>query len=594
MRGVRAGGRIGAQAAVRAAAALVVAATFSFAARPTVAHAQEAGPRAQEDGVVLALWRPTAQAAGDTTRLAAFFPPGALRLSGPSPALAWTPSPPEPTNGTRLLTGAGGTALLFQELAEGHPEDEAGPGAHAAEPWTAGSDDEDEGARYDVWGARRNPGLAIGEVAGINAVVWFFNEYIRGGNFTAVNPRSWWLNISSGFFYDDNHFKTNMFAHPYHGSLYFNAARSNGLNYFESLPFAVIGSFMWECCGETHLPAWNDWVMTSLGGATIGEILYRAGSSFLDNERAGGSRTLKEIGNFFLNPMRGFNRLVSGRSGRIYPNPASPYDKIPPNLNNYLKAGVRIIGDRTSAETFESDTTETTAFFEFDMRFGDVFRDTRRKPFDFFELALQLNFGDTERVGRLQISGNLYGSDIARSEKTHHVFAITQNYDYVNNKAIEFGGMSYGAGFFSRFAMSETWDFRTNVNLHLYLLSAVDSEFAFIGGRPPNTERFREYDFGMGPGAWLRFGFSHKGKPVANFNYRIAFSETINGSDVNGANTHHTIQFGGFNGVFPIGRWGVGADVTAYVRRSYFEEAGFQDIKQNVGQLRFFGVYQSF
>jgi hypothetical protein len=255
---------------------------------------------------------------------------------------------------------------------------------------------------------------------------------------------------------------------------------------------------------------------------------------------------------------------------------------------------VRIIGDRTASESFESDTTETTAFFEFDMRFGDVFRNTRRKPFDYFTLAIQLNFGDTETIGRLQIHGNLFESDIARTEKTHHVFAITQNYDYVNNKAVEFGGLSYGAGFFSRFGMSETWDFRTNVNLHVYLLNAIDSEFAFIGGRPPNTERFREYDFGMGPGAWVRFGFRHRGRPVATFQYRFALNEVLNGSNVNGGDTNHTIQWGGFEGVFPIGRWGVGADVVAFVRRSNFEDIGFEDIKQNVGRVRFYGVFQSF
>ena len=482
----------------------------------------------------------------------------------------------------------GGTARLFDELFG-----EAGEDPPDTDEPDVGQDDT-TGDRYDVWGAKRNIGMAVGQVAGVNAIVWFFNEFIRGGNFTAVNPRSWWKNLSSGFFYDDNHFDNNMFAHPYHGSLYFNAARSNGLNYFESLGFTVLGSFMWECCGETHLMAWNDWVMTSLAGGSIGEMLYRAGSGFLDNERAGTSRTLKEVGNFFLNPMRGFNRLVSGRSGRIYPNPADPYDRIPPNLRTFVKAGVRIIGDNSTSESFETDTTFTTGFFGFDMNYGNVFEDTRRKPFDFFELGFQLNFGDKTSIGRLQIHGNLYTSDIAKGEKSHHVFAITQNYDYINNTAIEFGGMSYGAAFFSRFKMGEKWNFQTNVNLHLYLLSAVDSEFAFVGGRPPNTELFREYDFGIGPGAWVRFGFTYRGHEVVNFLYRLTFSETLNGSNVNGANTHHTIQWGGIQGVFPIGRWGIGADVYAYVRRSYFESAGFADIRQDVGQVRFYGVYQSF
>ncbi len=539
-----------------------------IAATPPALQAQEAGPRASDS--------PSARGAGtkassDTVRLSPFFPSGALTLTGKTAQAG-----PDVSNRARLMTDAGGTALLFDELF-GESGEDPPVGEDVATPVAGAGDKQDDGARYDAWGAKRNPGRAIGEIAGINALIWFFNEYIRGGNFTSVNPRSWWFNISHGFFWDDNHFKTNMFAHPYHGSLYFNSARSNGLSYFESVPAAILGSFMWECCAETHLPAWNDWVMTSLGGATIGEVLYRAGSTFLDNEKAGGSRTMKEVGNFFLNPMRGLNRLTSGRSGRIYPNPADPYDRLTPHLRNFLKLGVRFTGDRTSSESFESDTTETHVFFEFDMVHGDVFEATRRKPFDFFTLGLQLNFKDAETIGRLQISGNLFTSDIAKGKKTHHVFGITQNYDYVNNSVIEFGGMSYGAGFFSRFGMSETWNFNTEVNLHVYLLNAVNSEFSFIGGRPP-----------------VRFGFSHKGRQVARFFYRFTLNEVMNGSAVNGGDTHHTIQWGGFQGVFPIGRWGVGADVMAYVRRSSFEDIGFEDVTQKVGEVRFYGVFQSF
>jgi hypothetical protein len=82
---------------------------------------------------------------------------------------------------------------------------------------------------------------------------WFYNEYIREGGFTHVAPRTFWQNLSDGFFFDDNHFSNNLFGHPYHGSLYFNSARSNGLNYWEAMPFALMGSFLWECCGESRL-----------------------------------------------------------------------------------------------------------------------------------------------------------------------------------------------------------------------------------------------------------------------------------------------------------------------------------------------------
>ena len=47
-------------------------------------------------------------------------------------------------------------------------------------------------------------------------------------------PRSWWANLQSGFNWDDDVFGVNQVAHPYHGSLYFNAARSSGYDFWGS------------------------------------------------------------------------------------------------------------------------------------------------------------------------------------------------------------------------------------------------------------------------------------------------------------------------------------------------------------------------
>ena len=78
--------------------------------------------------------------------------------------------------------------------------------------------------------AERRPWFAAGEVFATNLVVWVYDRYIRENG---TNPgfrigiNSFEENIQNGFEYDDNNFATNMYAHPYHGNLYFNAARSN-------------------------------------------------------------------------------------------------------------------------------------------------------------------------------------------------------------------------------------------------------------------------------------------------------------------------------------------------------------------------------
>lgn len=75
-------------------------------------------------------------------------------------------------------------------------------------------------------------GLQAGTmVFGINMGVWAFDRYIRKADFAYINGRTIKDNLKHGFVWDNDAMGTNMFMHPYHGSLYFNSARSNGYNF---------------------------------------------------------------------------------------------------------------------------------------------------------------------------------------------------------------------------------------------------------------------------------------------------------------------------------------------------------------------------
>src|SRR5262249_22305798 len=147
------------------------------------------------------------------------------------------------------------------------------------------------------------------------------NEYLRNGNFNQTSPRSWWRNIKEGFTYDDNDFRTNQFLHSYNGGVYFNSARTNGLNFWTSAAYATFGAFYWECCGETHPMSYNARIATSFGGFTMGEMTYRLSSEILDNQATGKKRVFKEAAGFLVAPIRGINRLISGRASSTYDNP---------------------------------------------------------------------------------------------------------------------------------------------------------------------------------------------------------------------------------------------------------------------------------
>ena len=85
---------------------------------------------------------------------------------------------------------------------------------------------------------------AAGETFGMNMAQWAFDRYVLRGFYSYISWETIKQNFRHGFDWDNDHLSTNMFAHPYNGSLYFNAGRSNGYNYWQSELFAIGGSAM--------------------------------------------------------------------------------------------------------------------------------------------------------------------------------------------------------------------------------------------------------------------------------------------------------------------------------------------------------------
>src|SRR3954452_19137960 len=123
--------------------------------------------------------------------------------------------------------------------------------------------------------------------------------------------RSWRRKIDlDAVRFDDNLYVTNAFSHPISGTMYYNAARSNGLGLFRSYLSAFMASTFWEYMIEFHeLPSLNDIIMTPAGGTAIGEPLYRLSRSF-----AAGPRTLAHrIGARLFSPISSLHHLMDGK-----------------------------------------------------------------------------------------------------------------------------------------------------------------------------------------------------------------------------------------------------------------------------------------
>jgi len=130
---------------------------------------------------------------------------------------------------------------------------------------------------------------------------------------------------------------------------------------------ALAGAFIWECCGETHPMSFNDMVSTGIGGIARGELMHRVSSLILDNTSRGKGRFGRETAAFLMNPIRGFNRLLSGDASEVKGNPVDPYEWRP-TFHLDVRAGARVIGEGESI----TENTNTYGVIEAAISYGDA------------------------------------------------------------------------------------------------------------------------------------------------------------------------------------------------------------------------------
>ena len=354
------------------------------------------------------------------------------------------------------------------------------------------------------------------DVLATNYVQWAFCRYIREGGTLAEFRVSWKSiaeNVKAGFEWDDNNFSTNHFNHPYTGTLYFNSARANGYDFWQSVPWAFAGSWHWEYMGEANHGAINDWVNTSVGGIAFGEALWRLSTMVLDNTAQGNVRTWREIGGFVVAPTRGFNRLLTGEAFEVHQNPP---DRFPEHGGMRLDVGARVLGDERLWQASSSKL-----FLRLSASYGDPFLDTMERPFDHFDFTFHLNFDNApHRIAQVKSVGYLFGGEVSRSERTQHILAAYQHFDYVDNEAFTYGAQSVGASFLSRFLTDRGFETRTEFHANAIILGASKSDYFSISGR--------EYDYGSGVGYKFNasfgryFSLGHSGAYIYSLNGNAA------------------------------------------------------------------------
>ena len=303
---------------------------------------------------------------------------------------------------------------------------------------------------------------------------------------------------NNGWNWDNDRFGNDFLLHPYTGAGYFNSARASGYNYWESSAYTFLGAYEWKLFGENDGPAKNSLVATTLGGMFLGETLYRLGSDVIDERTTGFERVVREIAAFFISPGRSFSRFVDGK---LFNHLTKDVYQTEP-INITLDAGYHRVNAGTKIEN------PLTNSFNVDMilDYGNPFKKISRKPFDYFNLRADFDFGASRKmVGNITGYGNLYGDNI-QIGNLETLVGIFQHMDYFDNNTFELASFAFGPGVISKLPMSNNSDLYTNLNVGIVPFGALSKRFG-----PIDTTQVGDFNFAGGAELKLESNYSFAG-----------------------------------------------------------------------------------
>ena len=411
--------------------------------------------------------------------------------------------------------------------------------------------------------------------------------FFRGGGeyWAKVTPSSWKANLEHGLEWDWNSFPTNWFGHPFHGSLGYNSARSLGLTYWESNPYAFLNSFTWEYFGETHPPSGNDLMTTTLGGIHLGEITHRLSQKLYEYPCRGMGKIWRRTLGTLINPMGAFNRLVYGtsRDAAIHTRPENSVDD--------LRAGLTF-GANFQLSSLNLETKGGGPFLEFEIIYGNPFQNKKfYSPFESFEFKSWLRFynDDVHSTPFINISshGVLWGSNMKYGPDYSFFIGAFQHFDYLHDEVIEIGSLGYSAGLLFYNDLGGGLDMYYQAHFGPSVLGGANNEIVDEFTNDPESVR----DYILGPGFLVKLEFlldhGKFGRLSANYKYFTFYVQS-------GPEGEERLNLITAKYSIPIWKnYRIGAEYIRYFRTVNYEDyVEYLNFEKNLYELRGFISYE--
>jgi hypothetical protein len=312
---------------------------------------------------------------------------------------------------------------------------------------------------------------------GINASNTVLNLAARRANagFAQTTYGMIWENLftPNWIWEDGDRFLVNQFGHPYQGSTYFSSARANGFDFYESILFGSIGSFLWETTCEPEQSI-NDLITTTVAGAALGEMLHRL---FLEVDAS--SSVSAKIGGFFVSPIDSFNKIYNRASresggGNIY------------DLS--LKTGVDKAFTFFHGHQNEADSWKYPGVrLEMNVVYGNPFEQHSKTPYEHFELNVGITTNISSYDMEVVSDGYIFSFIHEGKQDSFSSTGLTMHYDFFNATNDIIDNTGYGNIQFSSSAFAWTIKHKRILSQKSYMEAKAHLGFTFWGNSMYNS-----------------------------------------------------------------------------------------------------------
>jgi hypothetical protein len=266
--------------------------------------------------------------------------------------------------------------------------------------------------------------LATGEALGFGLLLNQYDYYFIDKQTYRVTSSTIRRNLRGPFVLDNDPYAINQFLHPYQGATFFGIGRATGEDYWTSLGYSFGGSLAWEIAGEATRPSLNDLISTGIGGAFLGEPLFRMASLLV--ERGGEEPAAwREWMAALISPPLAFNRLFVG--GR-YRKPFASRDAPVFATLGLGFANTNYLRGQGVSQVFRPNE----AVADFRMVYGMPGKDGYEyaRPFDHFDFRFTASTANTFEsiMSRGLLTGKRYG---AGGDAYRGVWGLWGSYDYI-------------------------------------------------------------------------------------------------------------------------------------------------------------------